>query len=378
MKEYKAYILFAATILSTSVLLYFLGHLILPFAVGLLLAYAANPMIKRIQKLIPNRNLAVTSFLSGSAILLVASLWFIGHQAINDFKRFNHAFELLADSHRVEIDETKELIGEYIKKIYPSDTSRSLDLNTLRDEDFKSELSSLNFEEIGESITKLTSFFKSSSDKKEDKSAGINFFWVFVCGLGYFFVIVYSYPYFETRFNIYFNGEKESKLLFRQIIRDFKRTFVDYFHRRGLVVLISTAIFIGAFVLIGIPGAILIGLLAGLLCYISHFHYFALIPLTLCCWAQAIESNTSFFLIFGLVFGVMVLVSILEEFIFYPTIMNTESGMNPAILMLSLTLWTYLLGTLGLLIALPLTSLSLLYLDRFLIYRKEKIESMLE
>src|SRR3989338_7372264 len=378
MKEYKAYILFATTVVCMSVLFYVLGHIILPFVVGLLLAYAANPMIKRIQKWIPNRNLAVTSFLTSTALLLVAFFWFIGHQAVNDFKRFNHAFVLLADSHKVEIDETKDLIGEYIKKIYPSDTSASLDLSSLHGKDLGSTLGSLDFEAIGESSTKLTSFFKSGTDAEEEKAAGINLFGVFVFGLGYFLVIVYSYSYFETRFNIYFNGEKESKLLFRQIIRDFKRTFVDYFRRRGIVVLISTVIFIGSFLLIGIPGAILMGLLAGLLCYVSEFHYFALIPLTLCCWAQSVESNKSFFLIFGLVFGVMVLVSVLEEFIFYPKIMKDVSGMNPAILMLSLTLWTYLLGTLGLLIALPLTSLTLLYLDRFLVYRKEKIESMWE
>jgi predicted PurR-regulated permease PerM len=44
-------------------------------------------------------------------------------------------------------------------------------------------------------------------------------------------------------------------------------------------------------------------------------------------------------------------------------------GLNPAIILLSLSVWGTLLGFLGLIIALPLTTLLLSYYDRYVVNR---------
>ncbi len=54
--------------------------------------------------------------------------------------------------------------------------------------------------------------------------------------------------------------------------------------------------------------------------------------------------------------------------------MKGVSSMNPAVMVISLSVWSYILGTIGLFLALPLTSVLLSYIDRLLMYRKEKLE----
>lgn len=51
--------------------------------------------------------------------------------------------------------------------------------------------------------------------------------------------------------------------------------------------------------------------------------------------------------------------------------------MNPAIITLSFTLWIYIFGGfIGTLIALPLTQLIMIYLDRILLYSKNNKKSL--
>ncbi len=53
--------------------------------------------------------------------------------------------------------------------------------------------------------------------------------------------------------------------------------------------------------------------------------------------------------------------------------MGKITGLNPAIILLSLSIWGSLMGMLGMIIALPLTTLMLSYYQRFII-NKEKIK----
>lgn len=369
MKKYKPHLIFLGLLVVLAVLLHFLGQIILPFVIGLLFAFAVNPIVKRFQKAIPNRNLAVTLFLLSTTVLLVGSTLLFGGQVVKDLKRLNNAFEIFVDNNHDDIDETTKTIKEYIAKIYPSQTQ--LDSAEQRMESQLDSMS-LDSETFEKSLANITSFL-GSDEKKQGSRPKVNWFLVLLYSMGYFLVIMYSFPYFESRFKKYFGGERQSHGLFGELLTEFKQTFLRYFRQRSKVVLICTVIFITAFLIIGIPGAILIGILAGLLCYISHFHYLALLPLTLSCWALSIEQEHSFFLYFGLVFGTFVLVSVLEELLFFPKIMKDVATMNPAIMMVSIAVWSALFGTAGFLIALPLTSVLLSYLDKLLLYRKEKL-----
>lgn len=63
-------------------------------------------------------------------------------------------------------------------------------------------------------------------------------------------------------------------------------------------------------------------------------------------------------------------VQVITDMVVTPKIMGKAMGLNPAILLLSLSVWGALLGFLGLIVALPLTTLIIAYWQRYV--TKEK------
>ena len=53
------------------------------------------------------------------------------------------------------------------------------------------------------------------------------------------------------------------------------------------------------------------------------------------------------------------MVQVIIDMIVTPKIMGKQMGLNPAVLLLSLSVWGALLGFLGLIVALPVTTLSM-------------------
>ena len=70
-------------------------------------------------------------------------------------------------------------------------------------------------------------------------------------------------------------------------------------------------------------------------------------------------------------YGVYVIVQIIQDLFLVPRIMGKTMGLNPAIILLSLSIWGSLLGFIGLIIALPLTSLLLSYYNKYVIGKNE-------
>ena len=368
-KNYKSHILFSGLILGFVLVFYFAGEIILPFIIGLIGAAAFNPVIKKIQKIIPSRNLAVSTFLILIVGLFAGSMVFFGSLVVKDLERFNNAFVVFADNNSEGIDEITNEVKTYINKIYSE-----VNLEKVM-EDTKMDSIGLNTESIASSLSKITSFFSSDGETGEvDRS--YNWLVIILYAIGYFIAIIYSYEYFVSRYDRYFGGNKRQNKYLKGIINDFNVTFTTYFVQRSKVVFISTILFIACFLIIGIPGAIILGVIAGLLCYISHFHFITLIPLSLSCWALSIEQDQSFLLFFGLVVALFIIVSILEEMVFFPKIMKGVSNMNPAIMLISFVFWGAVFGTVGLVIALPLTTMVLLYLDRLL--RSKELKEVTE
>ena len=64
-------------------------------------------------------------------------------------------------------------------------------------------------------------------------------------------------------------------------------------------------------------------------------------------------------------------VQIIQDGFLVPRIMGKVTGLNPAIILLSLSIWGSLLGMIGMIIALPLTTLMLSYYRRYIIVREE-------
>ncbi|UKN00398.1 AI-2E family transporter [Paracrocinitomix mangrovi] len=371
MKNSKIYLYSFGFIAVMLLLFYLLGSILLPFVIGLMLAAILNPLVKKVQRLIPNRNLAVTSLLVLTFAVFTSVLYIFGNEIVKDIQRLNGAFVTFADDHHEQIDETNAEIRSFLQQIYNTDQVQE-GIHTIENE--SDSLQATALDNLQTALSGISSFIGSSDNSPEEVKEVVNLNWmaIFLGSIIYFLYIIYTFNYFEEKYQKYFDGNLKKMQFIKDFISDFKRIFLNYFGKRTEVVVICFAVFLITFLIVDLPGGIIIACIAAILCYIPHFHYLALIPISLGCWVLSMETGTGFFVYLGSIAGVFVVVSVLEELLFTPKIMKDYNGLNPAIMILSFALWSHLFGTvLGTLIALPLTTVILIYIDRLLVHTKE-------
>ena len=148
-----------------------------------------------------------------------------------------------------------------------------------------------------------------------------------------------------------------------------------YFRGQALIALCVGVLFAIGFKIIDFPLAVSLGLFIGFLNLIPNLQTLGLIPMLLLSLLKAAETGGSFWLIFGSALLVLCVVQGIQDLFLTPKIMGKAMGLNPAIILLSLSIWGTLLGFVGLIVALPLTTLSLSYYKRFILMEQSKIES---
>ena len=367
-EKYKAYLIGLVSLLVVVLLLLWIGEIILPFIFAIFIAYLLNPLILKIQNKVRNKNLAITSFLFIVTILFAGIVFFFGKHIVQDSKRLVNGVEVFAEEHEKEIMDIKGSLLGFVDEVYESDAFKNQidNIDTLAANAKEMDLMS--------TIGSVYSFFGDSDMDKEEVSGREPWspFYMLLYTLLYTVFVMYTYQYFEDKYIKYFGNRNLTNERLEGIWSDFKKVFIIYFSQRAKVILINMAILILAFTLLDLPGAIIIAILTGILSYASHFHYLSLPLVGIGCWVLSIENGNSFFIYFGFVLGVFILISILDETVYFDKIMNSVNGMNPAIMMLAFTLWIYVFGGfIGTIIALPLTQLIMVFMDRLMMYSRE-------
>ena len=163
---------------------------------------------------------------------------------------------------------------------------------------------------------------------------------------------------------------KKSRPFWQSLMNDVKRELNNYIRGQGMVALCMGIMFCIGFTIIGFPMAIGLGILIGILDLVPYLHTFALIPTAFRAMLKAADTGQNFWVVFGLAFLVFCVVQIITDMVVTPKIMGKAMGLNPAILLLSLSVWGALLGFLGLIVALPLTTLLIAYWQRYVTREK--------
>ena len=140
-----------------------------------------------------------------------------------------------------------------------------------------------------------------------------------------------------------------------------------YFRGQAVVAGLVGILFCIGFLIVGLPMAIVLGLFIGLLNMVPYLQLVGFIPTILLCLVSASETGTNFWLLFGACILVFIVVQLIEDIFIVPRVMGKVTGLNPAIILLSLSIWGTLLGFVGMIIALPLTTLFLSYYERYVI-----------
>ena len=151
------------------------------------------------------------------------------------------------------------------------------------------------------------------------------------------------------------------------IVSDIEVSMNRYFRGQALVAGLVGILFSIGFLIVGLPLAIVLGLFIGVLNMVPYLQLVGLIPTVLLCLVSASETGTNFWLLFGACILVFIVVQLIEDIFIVPRVMGKVTGLNPAIILLSLSIWGTLLGFVGMIIALPLTTLCLSYYERYVI-----------
>ncbi len=156
-----------------------------------------------------------------------------------------------------------------------------------------------------------------------------------------------------------------------RIANDIKTSMNHYFRGQALVASLVGIMFCIGFSIIGLPMAIVLGLFIGLLNMVPYLQLISLVPTTLLCLGVSVDGTTDFWHIWWAAMAVYVIVQCIQDLILTPKIMGKAMGLNPAIILLSLSVWGTLMGFIGLIIALPLTTLLLAYYDLYISSRED-------
>jgi predicted PurR-regulated permease PerM len=150
------------------------------------------------------------------------------------------------------------------------------------------------------------------------------------------------------------------------VLSDIQDSMNHYFRGQSLIALCVGILFAIGFSIIGLPMGVVLGLFIGVLNMVPYLQLISLVPTTLLCIIFAVDANISFWTIWVECMAVYVVVQVIQDFVLTPKIMGKYMGLNPAIILLSLSIWGSLLGLVGLIIALPTTTLLLAYYNRYI------------
>lgn len=341
-----------ALFIAIIMLLKFLSNVLIPFVLALILAYLMNPLVLVIQKVIRKRALAVLAciIIVLGAIVLVGII--LTPMVIKELSHMGNLLsELLKESE----------IKQRAMSILPQDLWQYL-------QDFATKQNVQNFF----SMKSVSTIFGSASQKALPELMGLFSGTISlilgIVGLAvillYLIFILLDYDSLLLQWKNLIPSNQRNFVI--GILEDFTDAMNKYFRAQALIAFIIAAIYSIGFSIIGLPMGILLGICIGILCMIPYLQILGIIPAIFLAFMYSLETGQNFGLTFLYVGIVFLVVEIVQDAILTPKIMGKVIGLNPAVILLSISIWGKLLGILGLLIALPLTYFILSYYKRFI------------
>lgn len=322
--------------------IYVLKDVLLPFVVACLTAYIFEPFVQANRKImrLKGRSIAVfATLLEVITIITIAFIIFVP-SIIKELHSVGLMIQDYAAGHR-DVTYIPAWIQDYIR-------------NNFNLHEIASKITSEDVEKV---LSNVFSFV----------SGGVSMIFEILewfLALIYLIFIMLDYENIMTGFQKIV-PEKYRDVTFR-IGRDIKQSMNKYFRGQALIAVIVALIYCIGFSIVGIPLAIILGLLIGVLFMVPYLQFITIIPVTFLCLICSTTGEQSFWSLWWQCMAVYAVVQIVADLVLTPKIMGKTMGMNPAIILLSLSIWGSLLGILGMIIALPITTLIIDYYARYI------------
>ena len=326
----------------------YLTPVLFPFLMGFILAYILDPAVTFVQRLTHIRNRAVVVVITFALVIgaIVLVCWLIIPYVIAEVASMTKMLAAYAKA-SFRIPYIPAAVHEYIRQY--------LDVEQLAGMLSKEQWMKL----VNQVATGTWSFVGGTM------SVILNVLsWLIV--LLYMFFVLLDFD----KLSHTFKGaipKRYRKMAFR-VIADVEETMSRYFRGQALVSLLVGIIFAIEFYIIGLPMAIVFGLFIGVLNMVPYLQLLSLPIAAFLCLVASVATGGSFWVLFGWTFLAYCLCQVIQDLILIPAIMKEQMGLNPAIIFLALSLWAYVLGFIGLIIALPLTTLIISYYCEFVLH----------
>ncbi len=181
----------------------------------------------------------------------------------------------------------------------------------------------------------------------------------------YLVLLLADYDHYATVWLKYV--PRSQRAFLEKLSNDVAHNMRGYFRGQVLVAISNGVMFSIGFWLIGLPMPVGMGVFVGVLSFIPYIQVLGILPAALLALLQMADTGSSFWGMMALVIVVYIVVQVLQDTIFTPRIMGRIMGLSPAVVLLSLSVWGYIAGIIGLMVALPLTTLILAYYQRYIL-----------
>lgn len=192
-------------------------------------------------------------------------------------------------------------------------------------------------------------------------------------GALYLFFLLLDYDYYTTAWINWL--PRAQRNFFRRLSEDLGRNMRGYFRGQALVALSNCVMFTLGFWIIGLPMPLGMGLFVGLISFIPYVQVVGFAPAAVLALMEMSDTGRSFWGLMALVLLVYIVVQVLQDTVFTPRIMGKIMGLSSAMVLLSLSIWSYMAGIIGLIIALPLTTIILAYYKRYILKEPDDMQN---
>ena len=329
----------------------YLGSVLLPFFVAWLMAYLLHPFVKFVQnKLhVPTRALSIIVTLIAVTAIVSAIVWLIIPPMIEQFGKLTQLITQYLQ-HRTNTDDLSSFVSDWIAehRLQIEKVLKSPDMTDA----IKAAVPQL-FSFLGQTANIIISIIGS------------------MITLLYMFFILLDYEYLTDNWIRIF--PVKARPFWQELMNDVENALNAYIRGQGLVALSMGVLFCIGFTIIDFPMAIGLGILIGILDLVPYLHTFALIPTAFLALLKAADTGQNFWVILASAVAIFIIVQVIIDMVITPKIMGKAMGLNPAVLLLSLSVWGALLGFIGLIVALPLTTLIIAYYQRYVTKENESL-----
>ncbi len=332
--------------------IHLLRTVLLPFFIAWLLAYMVYPMVKFFQyKLrLHNRILCIVIALLLILAAIAGFFWLIIPPTVAEFVRF------------------RDIIADFIKESGNSDIARGIETFFRQDIDQDDYIRMLHENNVMEVLKAVANQIWKLISRTFDLIFAV---------LGLCMVVLYLF-FFLLDYEKISEGwvklvPKHSRRFASALVKDVQHGMNSYFRGQALVAFLVGVLFSVGFLVIDFPLAVGLGMFIGFLNLVPYMQGLGFIPTLLLALLKANDTGENFWIVLLSACAVFVVVQSIQDAFLVPKIMGKFMGLNPAVILLSLSVWGYLLGLIGLIIALPLTNLLLSYYRRFIERDERKV-----